>query len=309
MKDRKSIRRPRRAARLASWAAILSLAGLSLSPSLTRAQGSYYVSTVAIVAACNGFVDLMEDTDSGFGVATAGSGGSRSCGPVSASSSSTANAGFNFVAASAGASSTGVGSASGNGGGTSQSSFVVDAPGLTGTLGSMLWGFNVNGSVAAVANDSGGSTAGASYSLALDTTVDQFLLDESIQRFHDSGVAGGLTLGSQGYRVDIRFGEVITFDLGAVVFASAGAVADGTASAVAAFNNTFAWDGILEVMDASGASVADYTAQDGLGRDWSLPHAAPVPEVSSAWLFIAGLGAFLGWRRRSSARTGGSSAG
>ena len=282
------------------WVAAVWLVALSASPTLVQAQeGRYLAETLAIVSACAGVVDPMLDTATDFGVAIAGSGGSASCG-VSASSSGTAQAGFNFVATSAGASSSGASGAVGTSRGESHSSFVVDAPGLTGTLGTMVFGFSVNGSIGAVAFD-GGSFSSASYDLVLDSSVDHFVLGESTSRFDDTAPDGELTLGSHAHLMGIRFGDPITFDLAAGVHASAGSVPGGNASAVAAFGHTFAWNGIVDVLDAQGVSVAGYSAIDSLGRNWSLAYAAPVPEPASVWSMMAGLaclGSLIGLRRR-----------
>ena len=267
---------------------LLTLGG---APALAQAQdGRYMTETLAVVSACDGVVDPMSNIATGLGVAIAGSGGSTSRG-VSASSSGTAQSGFNFVAMSAGASSSGASGAAGTGRGESHSSFIVDASGLTGALGTMVFGISVNGNIGAVAIE-GGAFASASFDLVLNSAVDNFVLGGSTSRFDDTAPEGELALGSHTHLMGIRFGESITFDLVAGVHMNAGSGADSNASEVAAFGNTFAWNGIVGVLDAQCGSVAACSAIDSLGRNWALPYAAPVPEPASVW--PAGGGASVG---------------
>lgn len=266
---------------------------------LAQSTGNYFVNAFTIVdPGCNGFLDRMDDTSTGPAAAIVGTGGGRNCDKHGASGSATAEAGFNYVAASSGSAGGLGGQAVGGATANSASTFVIANTSLTGTQGTLLFGFNVNGSVGAAASDRGTAFASVLYGLNLSSSLDRVELDENLSITDDGPPVGGLTLGTQTYQLDFVFGQAIGFNLGVALNTSATASADGGASAVSAFDNTFAWDGIVDVLDASGASVADYSALDVYGNDWSLPHVSAVPAPAGVWAMLAGLGTIRAWRRR-----------
>jgi hypothetical protein len=109
--------------------------------------------------------------------------------------------------------------------------------------------------------------------------------------------------GFYGFWVPVTFGTPLGLELRAEVTSSAGAaIAAGyTGSVNAVFYssmmNTVGWGGILELRDANGGLVTDYSARsDSLDFDYRQPYASAVPELP-VWSSLLLGGALLIARR------------
>jgi len=228
--------------------------------------------------------------------ATLGVGAGQGAVNATASSSGTAEAGLQHVSVFAGASANASdGGQSGSGStmsGRTQSTFTINAPGLAGTQGAFDLSFYVNGDVGAASLPGAGATATASYRLVVGTIVPINELVRITDNILEAGT--GLTLGTQTITTTFAFGQAINFDLTGTVVVQVGAGSSAgtssSANATADFASTFAWNGILDVRDASGNSLSNYSALDEEGADWSRSFIAATPVAEPGTIVIFGLG-------------------
>jgi len=98
------------------------------------------------------------------------------------------------------------------------------------------------------------------------------------------------------FTLDFMFGQPIDLQWQSNISTSGRASSSGhephfmaEVETVADFASTFAWAGILSVLDQYGAPVSAFTALNELGVDYANSFASSVPEPSVAMLLISGL--------------------
>lgn len=113
--------------------------------------------------------------------------------------------------------------------------------------------------------------------------------------------------GQQSFWVPVTFGVPLGFELKAEVASQAGAVIAANRTGLvngiytANLSNTVAWGGILELRDADGALVTDYTARsDSVNFDYRQAYASAVPELPVWSLMLLGTGLVAARRSKAS---------
>jgi hypothetical protein len=95
--------------------------------------------------------------------------------------------------------------------------------------------------------------------------------------------------------LNIQFGGQIDVNVVGHVYADSGANYDNSGVSAlgvadADLGNAITWGGIVELRDANGSLVTDFTARSSdTGFDYANAFAAPVPALTTAWLFGFGL--------------------
>lgn len=210
--------------------------------------------------------------------------------------------GFDFVAASAQTSSSA----------RWADSFTIDGgTALNGTVGHLVAGFRVDGTLASSFDSSVGSSAvmdqqyGAWLRLT-NTGTGQDVWAQGGQR-HLVDWQGDRWLPATGVperapglwtiAIDFKYGTPIQLDMRADIYSRASAFACSSSSCVTTsdisstvdFGHTVFWDGFIGLTDAAGNSVSGYSVSSLSGFDYG-NSAAPVPEPSVGLLLLAGLG-------------------
>ena len=232
-------------------------------------------------------------------------------GPWSASGSSTSSAAFGKLGASGTGSRLGIGDANTvvgfEGFGRYTDSMAIDKPLLTGTSGTTVLHFGVDGSLAR----SGVSTVGVAVNYQQDAGPVYTLMSAILQPAGASNFVPLSGPGRAGFSITdtavsgsgvfdttalpITFGDPFEFSLGLLAYAMP---RDGTATS--SFASTVLLTGI-DVFDSEGRRVADFSIVSGSGTRYDADgvHIAAVPEpTTSALLGLGVLGLFAARRAR-----------
>jgi hypothetical protein len=201
-----------------------------------------------------------------------------------------------------------------------QDSFTIDGGALNGTIGQLVAGFQVDGTLTSSYDSSVNSGASISqqYRSWLHLTnpaSSQDVWERGGQR-HDVDYQGDRWLatdmplrapGQWTITIDFKFGTPIQVDMWGDIVSYAGAYACTTSivncsttsniSSAADFGHTIFWDGFIGLTDASGNPVSNYSLSSDSGFDYRYS-AMPVPEPSVALMLLTGLGLVGGLARR-----------
>jgi hypothetical protein len=189
-----------------------------------------------------------------------------------------------------------------------QDDFLIDAPGLTGTAGTVRVRFTIDGSLSAVGNGTPVSNesallnstwAQAEYGfgvgIGLSTTT------KSQRLYGDGRQTGTPFLGiEQEVVLGFTYGTLltdVTLRIGALNSAAA-QFTNYTSQTTADLEHTATWGGFAEVRDANGDLVTNYTFSSTSGTNY----VTAVPEPGTISLFLAGSCALGFARRRPSGR-------
>ncbi len=210
------------------------------------------------------------------------------------------------------------GRASADASGYVDDSFIIRSAALpAGALVTMVFDIGVHGSASGIGSWDGSSGGGwngyAQWAASLHlvgtgsacgcTTVD-WSARQSVSGSQGTPVhtTGGGVFGDQHFTAQVIIGSPVSLHLTGEVHSSASGIADfflgGGASATfqANLSDTIGWGGIVELRDASGNRVTDFTAISAAsGFDYR--QSALVPEPASWGLLLAGALALGGWVR------------
>jgi hypothetical protein len=128
-----------------------------------------------------------------------------------------------------------------------------------------------------------------------------------------TGTATGLGIGLHTFTLDFAFGQPIDLQWQSNISTSGRATSTGhephfmaEVESIADFASTFAWAGILTVLDQYGAPVSAFTAFNELGVSYANSFATAVPEPNSVTLLLMGL-LLLAFAMLTNRRSGGRS--
>lgn len=182
-----------------------------------------------------------------------------------------------------------------------QDDFLIDAPGLTGTAGTVTLRFTIDGSLALekhgspVYSASQSSTyAQATYAVGVGIGATDVTASQRLR--YDGSTSGTPFLGvEQEYVLHFTFGTVVN-DFTLRITTAAAAAGEGStylSTATADLSHTAVWGGFGQVLDANNNVVSGYSFTSGSGADFT----QPIPEPTAAAL-VALTGAVLLARRR-----------
>jgi hypothetical protein len=169
---------------------------------------------------------------------------------------------------------------------------TIDAPGLTGQLGTLIFSVHVSANVSTGAED---SMASVSTYVRATSDVD----DQTFSRSLSIGTNDTDSFSEDGVvTINFTFGTPfdIVFHTDAIAHA-ARTTSAGTSDTIADFGSTLVWNGITSVQDSGAGNVTGYTATSFSGTDYTVP---VVPEPASVTLLLGAAG-LLGLRRRRAA--------
>lgn len=198
--------------------------------------------------------------------------------------------------------------------------FVLNAPSVAaGSLGTVTVAFVIDGSLGTTQNgpnpvpDGQGWGSSASWEASFRLYGDlagvswdgrRTLIQETWGTWTDGTADFGTLL----FNMPIMFGGAYTIDLFGRVEARAGAItslpqaATMEATAAALLGHTIGWGGIVDLRDANGVAITDFTAlSDATGFDYANAYASAVPVPAAVWLLGSGLLALTGMARRTGA--------
>ncbi|MGB8169214.1 MAG: hypothetical protein WCF18_17080 [Chthoniobacteraceae bacterium] len=168
--------------------------------------------------------------------------------------------------------------------------FLFDAPGLTGTTGSVTVRFTIDGSLNSVANGTSPSSAYANNTWAqaqygFGVGIGYGTNTKTYRVFADGHTTGTPFLGIQQEAIlTFTYGVPltdVTLQVGALN-AVAAQFSNYTSRSTADLEHTALWGGFAEVRDAGGAPVTNYTFSSASG----LNYVVPVPEPATTSLFL-----------------------
>lgn len=184
-----------------------------------------------------------------------------------------------------------------------QDNFLIDAPGLTGTAGTVTVRFTINGTLAATALGSQTNNARpdenfayARYIFGLDPSdpnsgSENVVMKTEIARVQDIHEGSAFLNIPQEFTLNFIYGTVlpnVTLEISTYATARSQMFVFG-ADVSADLSHTALWDGFTSVRDAGGNPVSNYTFSSGSGVDY----VQPIPEPGTLVLLLAG-GAVLG---------------
>ena len=112
----------------------------------------------------------------------------------------------------------------------------------------------------------------------------------------DFTTSTGLGTGLHTFTLDFAFGHPVDLQWQSTINASGSVTSTGNeqsfigqVESIADFASTFAWGGILSILDQNGAPVSLFTALNELGVDYANSFATPIPEPNSVTLLLIGL--------------------
>jgi hypothetical protein len=197
-------------------------------------------------------------------------------------------------------------------------SFIIDGGALNGTVGHLVAGFQVSGTLVSIYDGSVNSDArmDQQYRAWLhlsNSATGQDVFEKGGQR-HVADYLGDRWLATDmPYRApglwtiatDFEFGTPIQVDIWGHVASSVKSYACPLGTCVPMSNigstvdlgHTMFWDGFLGVTDSSGSPVNDYSLSSDSGFDYR-HSAVPVPEPSAPLMMLVGLGLVGGLARR-----------
>lgn len=199
--------------------------------------------------------------------------------------------------------------------------FVLNSPfAAAGSSGVATVAFSVSGSLQntfwgpdATGNNSlwGRSNAEWRAGFMLRDAANQGLAWEGFQRQSDlngaSDLMGNAVPGTFLFTMPVVFGQTLNLSIYGTVIANSSAhnsyamtnLSEIDVTGDAAFGNTIAWGGIVDLRDANGAAITDFSALSAdTGFNYANAYVAPVPVPAAAWLFGSGLLGLIGLGRR-----------
>jgi len=190
-----------------------------------------------------------------------------------------------------------------------QDDFLIDAPGLTGTAGTVTVRFTIDGSLslekygsAAYSASQSSTYAQATYAIGVGIGATDVTASQRLR--YDGSTSGTPFLGvEQQYVLNFIFGTTVN-DFTLRITTSAAAAGEGStylSTATADLSHTAVWGGFVEVRDSNNNVVNGYSFSSSSGADFT----QPIPEPTSATLVALAGTALLGRRRlRKNAGTG-----
>lgn len=198
--------------------------------------------------------------------------------------------------------------------------FVLNSPNAaTGSSGLATVAFSVSGSLRdsfwgpdATGNNSlwGRSNAEWRAGFILRDAANQGLAWEGFQRQSDlngtSDLMGNAVPGTFLFTMPVVFGQALNLRIYGTVIANSSAhnsygatnLSEIYATGEASFGNTIAWGGIVDLRDANGVAITDFSALSATsGFDYTNAYVSAVPIPAAAWLFGSGLLGLLGMTR------------
>ena len=181
--------------------------------------------------------------------------------------------------------------------------FLFDAPGLTGTAGSVTVRFTISGTLAVTKNGTPNYSAAMSNTFAEAAYAFGVDLDSSNQvsqrRRWDGTSSGTLFLGvPQERTLNFTFGTTLENVMLRISSTVAAAGEGFTYASNSTSDLSAAWGGFVEVRDNGGNVVSNYSFSSSSGSNY----VQPVPEPASAALVLLGGAMFVGTRRSRSTR-------
>jgi hypothetical protein len=176
-------------------------------------------------------------------------------------------------------------------------SLSVDAPGLTGTTGTVLIPFAFNYDI--IRSYAG---VGASLVVRIQSSTSSTGITRSVIGGTDNGSDLPFTFVATLNGADVPFstlfyipfeftyGENINIYVQAQIGASGNTdTSHSSYSGVVNFTNSAHWGGFQSVLDSEGNIVTNYTTSSASGTDWSINQIPAVPEPSTYAMLLAGL--------------------
>ena len=168
-----------------------------------------------------------------------------------------------------------------------QDDMLIDAPGLTGTTGSVKLKFTIDGTISASA---AGAEPAGQYSYA--RAQYQIIINGSLARneLQQHSASGDPNFGTtsfflgveQEYTLSFTYGTPFAFRL--FLNASGNAYTTQGGTAISDLSHTATWGGFGEVKDSQGGTVTNYTATSSSGTDYTQPILPPAPVAVSRHL-------------------------
>lgn len=182
-----------------------------------------------------------------------------------------------------------------------QDDFLIDAPGLTGTAGTVEVRFTIDGSLSldkygapAYFASQSSTYAQATYAIGVGIGAGDVIATQRLR--YDGSTSGTSFLGvEQAYVLNFTFGTVVndfTFRITTAVSA-AGEGSTYLSTATADLSHTAVWGGFGEVRDSNNNVVNGYSFSSSSGTDFT----QPIPEPTAAALVALAGAALIGRRR------------
>lgn len=164
----------------------------------------------------------------------------------------------------------------------SQASFrdnlTIDAPGRTGTSGTLTVQFHLDGFVTC---SGGGDSSRASYAdCHFEFRKDGSILQEEYYLLYYDGSGEGNNFLGQQRTVAVPFTFGTPFEIRLFIETAARAYNYRGADAVGDLEHTATWGGFVSVTDATNTPVPTFTATSGSGVDFTQPITPPAPRLA-----------------------------
>jgi hypothetical protein len=177
--------------------------------------------------------------------------------------------------------------------------FRIEAPGRSGTTGSLTVKFTIDGALSSTASGAERvgevSFARATYQFSVDGTL---LRNENQRLFSDGTTQATSMFLNQEQQVTFNFTFGTPFEVKLLLQGSGQAYNRFSATAVADLENTAEWGGFGEVRDAAGNLVTDYAFSSGSGVDFTQP--IPEPGTGACLLMAVAVASNSRWTRHRS---------
>jgi hypothetical protein len=160
-----------------------------------------------------------------------------------------------------------------------QDTVSIDAPGKTGSSGTLVVQFTVDGTLTCSAGGWDGSRESQTDAEFVLTAAGWTILQAEYIVYFDGRSSGTAFLGKvQTATINFIFGT--PFDLKLYISTAASAYTFRGADAIGDLENTATWGGFVSVKDSNGAEVSDYTATSVSGANYVAAITPPAPRLA-----------------------------